>query len=201
MRTRQSTEWRERAYFGPRRRSARHPVTLDVRQKYMPPAIAHFESRAPRQRIWRDAMRLQTTEASQKEYPEAAITPTAAPDRQAFCHSRNIPEARPDMITDFPIRALATGRPKRKYSRKMISTSQRSARAQATFHAISDHEENIANRPMDLTTGTQDVSIGSAFDVRPLRHRACKKQSRPSAFTVHLCIPHAPSPVAGHRGR
>jgi uncharacterized protein YijF (DUF1287 family) len=43
--------------------------------------------------------------------------------------------------------------------------------------------------------------MGSEFDVPPLRHRACEKQSRPSAFTVHHCIPHAPPPVAGHRGR
>jgi hypothetical protein len=43
--------------------------------------------------------------------------------------------------------------------------------------------------------------VGSAFDVRSLRHRACWKKSRPSAFTVHPCIPYAPPPVAGHRRR
>ena len=63
-------------------------------QKNMPPATAHFESHAPRQAIWRDAMRIRTTEASQEEYPEAEITATAATDRAASCHSKNIPEAR-----------------------------------------------------------------------------------------------------------
>jgi len=72
---------------------------------------------------------------------------------------------------------------------------------QTRFHTLPDHERKWANRAVDLTTGKRAVSIGSLFDVRPLRHRACWKQSRPSAFTVHPCIPHTPPPVAGHRGR
>jgi len=60
---------------------------------------------------------------------------------------------------------------------------------------------NNANGAMDLTTGTQDVAMGSGFDVSPLRHRACEAKSRPSAFTVPPFQPHAPPPVAGHRGR
>jgi len=35
-----------------------------------------------------------TTEARQKEYPEAGITTTAMPGRRASCHSKYIPEAR-----------------------------------------------------------------------------------------------------------
>jgi len=119
----------------------------------MPPATAHFETHAARQRIWRDAMRIRTTEARQPEYPEAEITTTATTDRRASCHSNNIPEARREMISGFPFPAFATVRPQSRYSRKMISTFQRSARAQATFHAISDHEENIANRAVQLIAG------------------------------------------------
>ena len=35
-----------------------------------------------------------TTEAKQQEYSEAAITTTAATDRRAASHCKNIPEAR-----------------------------------------------------------------------------------------------------------
>ena len=114
----------------------------DVRRKYMPPARAHFESHAPRQGIWSDAMRIRTTESSQEEYPEADFTSTAKPDRRASFHCKNTPEARLEMISGFPNPALATVRLKRGYSRKMNSTLQRSARAQATFQAPSDHERN-----------------------------------------------------------
>jgi hypothetical protein len=78
--------------------------------------MAHFESHTSRQGIWREAMRLRTTERLQQEYPEAAITTTGSPDRRDSCHSKNIPEARLEMISGFPIPALATARPKREYS-------------------------------------------------------------------------------------
>jgi len=41
-------------------------------QKNMPLATSHFESDDYRQGIWRDAMRLRTTEASQQEYSRGA---------------------------------------------------------------------------------------------------------------------------------
>jgi hypothetical protein len=82
----------------------------------MPPATAHFESHAPRQGIWLHAMRIRTTERLQPEYPETDIITTATRDRRVSCHSKNIPEARREIISGFPIPALATGRLKREYS-------------------------------------------------------------------------------------
>ena len=55
-------------------KASRDAVTGDVRQKYMPPATADFESHADLQGIWHEAMTLRTTEAKQQEYPEAEIT-------------------------------------------------------------------------------------------------------------------------------
>ena len=54
---------------------------LGVRQKYMPPATVYFESHAPRQELWLDAMRVRTTDGTREIYPEAGITATATPDR------------------------------------------------------------------------------------------------------------------------
>ena len=54
---------------------------------------------------------------------------------------------------------------------------------------------------MDLTTGTQAFGEGRGLAVPPLRHRACGRQSRPSAFALESSQPHTPPPVAGHRGR
>jgi len=119
----------------------------------MPPTIVHFETNADRQRIWCDAMTIRTTEAIQQEYPETAITTTGLPDPRAIIHSRNIPEARRDMISGFANPVLATLRPKSGYSRKMDSTLRRSARAQATFHASLDHEGKCANRAVQLIAG------------------------------------------------
>ena len=51
---------------------------LNVRRKYMAPAIVHFESDAKSQGKWREAIRIRTTEILQPEYPEAEITTTAA---------------------------------------------------------------------------------------------------------------------------
>ena len=64
---------------------------LNVRQKNMPSATAYFESHATRQRILCDAMTIRTTEARQKEFPEAEITTTAATERHDFHQSTNIP--------------------------------------------------------------------------------------------------------------
>ena len=163
-------------------------VTADVRNQYMAPHIAIFESDADRRRICRRSMSMRTAESLQQEYPEAEITATAMPDRRAFCHSKNIPEARVAMIFSFPTPVIAT-------SRRMRSSTQ------ARFHAPPDHEQECANRAVDLTTGKRAVSMESLFDVPPLRHRACWEKSRPSAFAVHPCIPHTPPPVAGHRRR
>ena len=44
---------------------------------------------------------------------------------------------------------------------------------QTRFHTMADHERKRANRAVDLTTGKRAVSMGSVFDVRSLRHRAC----------------------------
>jgi len=163
-------------------------VTADVRQKYMPPATVYFESHAPRQRLWRDAMTIRTTEARQPEYPEAAITTTAMPDRRAIVHSRNIPEARREMISGFPIPVLATLRPKSGYSRRMNSTLQRSARAQATFHAIPDHEGKCANRAVQLIAGRHHFRAEGGVVRRSGAGDAGSRASRvPSlpAFTIH----------------
>jgi|GEM_PF-1527024 len=141
--------------FAPGIRRADGPgqVTGDVRQKYMPPAMAHFESHTPRQGIWRDAMTIRTTEARQLEYPEAEITATAKPDRRDPSHSKHIPEAPLEMISGIPIPVLATRRLKMRYFKKMNSTLQRPAQAQASFHAIPDHEGKYANRAVQLIAG------------------------------------------------
>ena len=76
----------------------------------MPPAIVHYENQADRQGIWRDAMPHRTAEALKQKYPEAEITATASPDRRASCHSKNIPEARLEMIFGFLSPALAITR-------------------------------------------------------------------------------------------
>ena len=173
-------------------------------------ARVHFEIDDSGQRVCCGAMTIRTTERLQQKYPETgvtaiistdrqtschsrnipetAITMTASPDRRDLCHSKNIPEARIEMIPSFPNSVISTFRQKR-------------TQTQARFHTPPDHDRKRANRAVDLTTGTRAVSIGSVFDVRPLRHRACEEQSRPSAFTVHPCIPYAPPPVAGHRRR
>jgi len=51
----------------------------------------------------------------QPEYPEVEITATAATNRRASCHSKNIPEPRPAMIPGFPNIALATTRLQKAY--------------------------------------------------------------------------------------
>ena len=81
-------------------------------------AIVHLECETDRQIIWRDAMRIRTTEATRGIYPEAVITMTAIPDRRSACHSKNIPEARIDMISDSPNPVLATASPRREYCSK-----------------------------------------------------------------------------------
>ena len=172
------------------RRASQRYLTRDVRSKYMAPATVHFESHALRQEIWGEAMRIRTTERLQPEYPEAEITSTAMPDRHASCHSKNIPEARRDMISGFPNPAVATVRPKRGYSRmmKQPSTLQRSARAQATFHAISDHEENIANRAVQLIAGRSNFRVEATVVRRsgtgPAGRRAGRVPSLP-LFAIH----------------
>jgi len=93
-------------------------------------------------------------------------------------HAKNIPESRPEMISGFPIPALATSRPKRGYSRKMKqpSTLQRSTRPQATFHAIPDHDRNRANGPMQLIPVPSGLS--AYLLLNPLRgQEECRKQA------------------------
>jgi len=108
----------------------------------MPPAIVYFESEAEHQEARRDAMRNRTTETRQQEYPETEITATVPTDRRASCHSKHIPESRPEMIAGFPNR--------------LTSESHR-RQTQARLHAISDHEQKMANRAVDLTTGKRAV--------------------------------------------
>ena len=127
----------------------------------MAPATAHFESHALGQRIWREAKPIRTTEHLQQEYPEAEIPTTVHLHHQDWSHSKNIPEARREMIFGFPNPALATLRRKREYPSKMkqASTLQRAARAQASFHAPSDHESKYANRPVQPIAGPWGVSM------------------------------------------
>ena len=165
----------------------------------MPPAIVHFESHAQRQRMWREPMRIRTTEARQPEYPEAEITAPASLDRRASRHRKNIPEARHEKISGFPILALATGRPKRGYSssmqpqadvvgsrflrhdqrRQLAALRAGTSPAQATFQGLPDHEGKNANRAMDR------ITMPAALLAFRLRSRlGCQKQV-----------------VIGHRGR
>jgi len=76
---------------------------------------------------------------------------------------KHIPEVRREMIYGFPNPAFATARQKRRYSRNMQqpSTLQRSARPQATFHAIPAHERNSANRPVQPIAGPWGVSMNT----------------------------------------
>ena len=57
------------------------------------------------------------------------------------------------MISGIPIPVLATRRLKMRYFKKMNSTLQRPAQAQASFHAIPDHEGKYANRAVQLIAG------------------------------------------------
>jgi len=156
----------------------------------MAPATVHFESHVQRQGLWRDAILDRTTEAMQPEYPEAKITTTDTMDRRASCHSKNIPESRREMIYDFLIPALATARPKRRYSRKMQqpSTLQKSSRTQATFHAPSDHERKCANRAVQLIAGRSNFRAEATVTRRSGTGDADSTASRvPSlpAFAIH----------------
>ncbi|MFA6271189.1 MAG: hypothetical protein WC657_08360 [Candidatus Paceibacterota bacterium] len=90
-------------------------------------ARVHFEINDSGQGGCCGAMRIRTTARWQQEYPEAAITMTGSPDRQALCHSRNIPEARIEMMPCFPHSVISTGRQKR-------------TEEQARFHTPPDHE-------------------------------------------------------------
>jgi hypothetical protein len=129
----------------------------------MAPATAHFESDDSRQVIWRDSKPIRTTEPIQQEYPEAEIPTTVHLHHQDWSHSKNIPEARREMISGFPNPALATLRRKREYPSKMkqASTLQRAARAQASFHAPSDNEWIYANRPVQPIAGPSGVSMNT----------------------------------------
>jgi hypothetical protein len=123
-------------------------------------------------------------------YPEAEITATAATERRASCHSKNIPEARGEMISGFPIPALATVRPKKRYSRKLNSTLQRSARAQATLHSISDHEENIANRAVQLIAGRSNFRVEATVIRRSGTGDAGSRASRVPSLPFSAIHPH-----------
>ena len=172
----------------------------DVRQKNMPPATAHFESHADRQGIWREAMRRRTSEALQPEYPEAEITATATPGREASCHSKNIPEARRKMISGFPHPALATGRRARNNPGRMkpqaairqrrtrgsgntISSLRDQNRTQARCHAPSDRERKCANRLVQLIAGRGDfratATVMRRSGTRPAKSRAGRVPSLP----------------------
>jgi len=192
-------------------------VTADVRQKYMPPAIANIESHASRQRTWRDAMTIRTTEARQPEYPEAEITATATTDRRASCHSKNIPEARREMISGFPIPALATHRRKREYPSTMkpqaaiqqrrskasgntISSLRAQNRAQATFHAPTDHEKNIANRLVQLIAGREDFRVKATVIRRSGTGPAGRRAGRVPSLPMRAIHPPRP-PAIPDEGR
>ena len=176
----------------------------------MAPSTAHFESHAPRQGIWRDAMPDRTTEARQQEYPEAEITTTATTDRRASCHSNNIPEARREKISGFPIPALATVRPKREslsrmqpqadvdrsrfphfdQRRQLAATFRRSAQAQASFHAIPDHEGKYANRAVQLIAGRHHFRAEAAVAWRSGTGDAGSKASRVPSLPFRAIHPH-----------
>ena len=191
----------------------------------MPPAIAHFEVRANCQGIWSKAMTIPTTEVRPPEYSEAEITTTAMTDHRAFCHSKNISEARLEMISRFPNPALATVRPKREnfnsmqpqadvdrarfphfdQRRQLAATFQRPARAQASFHAPSDHERKCANKLVQLIAGPSGVSMntnltfhrsgtgpagrraGRVPSPAPTRHQ--RGRARPTASATNRKVP------------
>jgi hypothetical protein len=113
-----------------------------------------------------DALHFLTAWHVKKIYPEAELTTIVETDRHASRHREYIPEPRLEMISGFPNPALATRRWRR-------------TQTQARFHATPDHENKMANRPMDLTT------MPSALLARRLRSSLwCQKRV-----------------VAGHRGR
>ena len=184
------------AFAGDHAKSKWGYLTGDVRQKNMPSATVHLESHADRQETWCDSVTIRTTEASQQEYPEAEITVTATPGREASCHSKYIPEARREMISGFPHPALAMRRPKRENfcsmqpqavvvgSRSLRRDQRRqfaalragSSRLQATFHAPLDHETKYANEPVDLIPVPSGLS--AYLLLIPLRgQEVCRKQA------------------------
>jgi len=158
-----------------------------------------------------------TTEARQQEYPEAEITTTATTDRRASCHSNNIPEARREKISGFPIPALATVRPKREslsrmqpqadvdrsrfphfdQRRQLAATFRRSAQAQAAFHALLDHEMKYANKLVQLIAGPWGVSMNTDLTLHrsgtgPAGRRAGRVPSLPFRAIHHFRQPAIP---------
>ena len=144
---------------------------------------------------------------TQAEYPEAAITTSGSPDRRDSCHSKNIPEARREMISGFPIPALATARLKREYSSRMkpqaaiqlrrskakrntISSLRDQKQAQATFHAIPDHEGKCANRAVQLIAGRQHFRAEGAATWRSGTGDAGRRASRVPSLPFSAIHPH-----------
>jgi len=172
--------------------------------------MAQFESHTPRQGIWREAMPDRTTEATGEIYPEAEITATAMPDRHDLRHCKNIPEARIEMISGFPIPALATARPKREYSssmqpqadvdgsrffhfdqrRQLAALRAETSPTQARLHAIPDHEEKCANRAVQLIAGRHHFRAEATVTRRSGTGDAGSKASRVPSLPFSAINPH-----------
>jgi len=71
-------------------------------------------------------------------------------DHVTICHSKNIPESRIPLITDFPNSEIATGRRMREYPIRMKTLGNPT---QASCQAIPDHGRKYANRPVQLIAG------------------------------------------------
>jgi len=87
---------------------------------------------------------------------------TAPSDRQAVYHRQYIPEARCAEKVDFPNSEIATDRPIREYSSKMIPRANQS---EASIHGVSDRQGCLANKTVDRMAGT--LLLWTATTLRP----------------------------------
>ena len=120
-------------------------------------------------------------QGNRPEYPEAEITTTVSKDHPDSCHSKNIPEPRPDMISGFPNPALATP-------------------PEAVFHALPDHEGNNANRAVQLIAGRHHFRAKASVIRRSGTGDAGRKASRVPSLPV-FAIHHFRQPAIPDGGR
>jgi len=157
------------------------------------------------------------TTASMK-YPEAKIsgTPRRTASRfataiisrgRASCgvfrephasrHSKNIPESRIPLITDFPNSEIATGRRMREYPIRMKTLGNPT---QASCQAIPDQGRKYANRPVQLIAGPSHFRATPTVATRSGTGDAGRRASRvPSLPTIAIHPPRQPAIPDGGR--
>ena len=119
----------------------------------------------------------------------------ATPNRHVSRHSKNIPEARIALITDFPKSEIATGRRMRNYPSRM-KTLRNLIPTQASCQAIPDHQEKYANRPVQPIAGPSHFRAAPTVATRsgtgPAKRRAGRVPSLPFSAIHPLRQPAIP---------